>query len=63
VIEQPYVGPSGPYSATANEYWVQLPGGKTINAGFLADYYQRMPEGQFPGLAEQMIQVAIAQAG
>jgi hypothetical protein len=61
VIEQPYAGPAGPYGATATEYYIQVPNGRTVNAGLLADYYQRMPESQFPGLADLMIRDAIGQ--
>jgi hypothetical protein len=38
-----------------------VPNGRTVNAGLLADYYQRMPESQFPGLADLMIRDAIGQ--
>ena len=61
LIEQPYAGPAGPFAATASEYYIQLPNGRTVNAGLLADYYTRMPEAQFPGLADLMIRDAINQ--
>lgn len=62
VVEVPYEGQGGPFWATAQEFHIKLPGGRMINAGLLADYYRRMPEGQFPGLADQCIREAIAAA-
>ena len=62
VVEKPYGGTGGPYAATAVEYHIVLPNGATVNAGLLADYYVRMPEAQFPGLADTMIQAAVAKA-
>ena len=62
VVEKPYGGTGGPYAATAEEYHIVLSNGATVNAGLLADYYVRMPEAQFPGLADTMIQAAVARA-
>jgi hypothetical protein len=62
VIQVPYGGNGGPYAATSEEYDVVLQNGATVNAGLLADYYVRMPESQCPGLADTMIQQAIATA-
>lgn len=55
VVETPYEGNGGPYLANANEFQIRLRNGKLTNAGTLADYYRRMPEDQFPGVADYMI--------
>jgi hypothetical protein len=55
VVETPYEGNGGPYLANANEFQIRLSNGKLTNAGTLADYYRRMPESQFPGLADYMV--------
>lgn len=64
VVETPYEGNGGPYLANANEFQIRLKNGKLTNAGTLADYYRRMPEDQFPGVADAMIRsVLIADNG
>jgi hypothetical protein len=64
VVETPYEGNGGPYHANANEFQIRLKNGKLTNAGTLADYYRRMPENQFPGLADYMVRsVLIADNG
>jgi hypothetical protein len=55
VVELPYAGTGGPYSADATEFYIKLPNGRLVNAGLLADYYRRMPEAQFPGMADRII--------
>ena len=55
VIEVPFGGSGGPFSASANEYAIKLPDGRQVNAGILAGYYARNPENQFPGLADKLI--------
>jgi hypothetical protein len=55
VIEVPFGGAGGPFSASANEYHIKLADGRTVNAGILAGYYERNPEDKFPGLAEKLI--------
>lgn len=55
VVETPYEGNGGPYLANANEFQIRLRNGKLTNAGTLADYYRRMPENQFPGVADYMV--------
>jgi hypothetical protein len=55
VVELPYAGTGGPYSANATEFYIKLPNGRLVNAGLLADYYRRMPEAQFPGMADRII--------
>jgi hypothetical protein len=55
VVEVPYEGNGGPYFANATEFQIRLSNGKLTNAGTLADYYRRMPESQFPGVADSMI--------
>jgi len=62
IVQVPFGGTGGPYAASAEEYHIVLPNGATVNAGLLADYYVRMPESQFPGLADTMIQMAVARA-
>ena len=64
VVETPYEGNGGPYLANANEFQIRLTNGKLTNAGTLADYYRRMPEDQFPGVADYMVRsVLIADNG
>ena len=64
VVETPYEGNGGPYLANATEFQIRLSNGKLTNAGTLADYYRRMPEDQFPGVADSMIRsVLIADNG
>ena len=55
VIETPFEGSGGPFSASANEYQIKMADGRLVNAGILAGYYQRNPESQFPGLADKLI--------
>ena len=62
IVQVPFGGTGGPYTSSAEEYHIVLPNGATVNAGLLADYYVRMPEAQFPGLADSMIQTAVAKA-
>jgi hypothetical protein len=62
VREQASYG-SGPYYSTASQYYIETPNGQWLNAGLLAWNYQRMPEAQWPGLADQQIRANIAQAG
>lgn len=62
IVQVPFGGTGGPYTSSAEEYEVVLSNGATVNAGLLADYYVRMPESQCPGLADIMIQQAVATA-
>jgi len=62
IVQVPFGGTGGPYASSAEEYHIVLPNGATVNAGLLADYYVRWPESQCPGVADSMIQMAIAQA-
>lgn len=62
IIQVPFGGTGGPYTSSAEEYDIVLQNGATVNAGMLADYYVRMPEAQCPGLADTMIQMAVATA-
>jgi hypothetical protein len=59
VVEVPYEGSGGPFYANASEFQIRLKDGRMVNAGFLADCYRRMPEAQFPGLADQMIRASL----
>jgi len=43
VVAKPYDATGGPYTANGTEYYIQLQNGSLVNAGLLADYYQRMP--------------------
>ena len=60
VVETPYEGNGGPYLANANEFQIRLRNGKLTNAGTLADYYRRMPESQFPGVADYMVRSVLS---
>ncbi|HTM49068.1 MAG TPA: hypothetical protein VL285_10320, partial [Bryobacteraceae bacterium] len=62
VVELPFGGSNGPFSASATEFHVKLPNGRLVNAGMLAGYYERNPEALFPGLAEKLIRNQLAQA-
>lgn len=42
VVAKPYDATGGPYSANGTEYYIRLQNGSLVNAGLLADYYQRM---------------------
>jgi hypothetical protein len=55
VIEAPFGGVGGIFSASALEYHIRLPDGREVNAGILAGYYDRNPPDKFPGLAEKLI--------
>jgi hypothetical protein len=55
VVEVPFGGRGGLFSASASEYHVKMKDGSLINAGVLAGYYQRNPPDKFPGLADKLI--------
>jgi hypothetical protein len=59
VVEVPFGGSAGPFSASANEYHVKLADGRLVNAGILAGYYERNPENLFPGLADKLIRAQL----
>ena len=61
VVARPYDATGGPYSANGTEYYIRLTNGKLVNAGLLADYYRRMPEAQFPGLADRTIRQGLGE--
>lgn len=63
IVQVPFGGTGGPYTSSAEEFHIVLQNGATVNAGLLADYYVRMPESQYPGVADTMIQMAVARAG
>jgi len=42
VVARPYNATGGPYTANGTEYYIRLQNGGLVNAGLLADYYQRM---------------------
>jgi len=56
-------GNEGPvYTASHKERWVRFADGLEVNAGILAAYFKRMPEDEFPGLAERFVWEYIALA-
>jgi hypothetical protein len=42
LVARPYDVTGGPYTANGTEYYIRLKDGGLVNAGLLADYYQRM---------------------
>jgi hypothetical protein len=49
-------GNEGPiYTCSHKERWVRFWDGLEMNAGILAAYFKRMPEDQFPGLADRFV--------
>jgi hypothetical protein len=62
VIETPFGGVGGIFSASALEYHIKLPDGRDVNAGILAGYYERNPPDKFPGLAEKLIKIQLGLA-
>jgi hypothetical protein len=60
VVSGPYEGQGGPFSANGTEYFIKLNNGVLVNAGLLAGYYQRAPEAEFPGVADQQIRMLLA---
>jgi len=62
VVARPYNATSGPYTANGTEYYIRLQNGSLVNAGLLADYYQRLPEAQFPGVADSIIRQGLGEA-
>jgi hypothetical protein len=63
IKEEAAYSSGNPYYSTGSLYYIQTPNGQWLNAGLLAETYVRMPESQWPGLADQEIRSAIAQAG
>src|SRR5258706_1259340 len=55
VVEVPFGGAGGIFTASANEYHIKLKDGRLVNAGILAGYYERNPPEKFPGLADKLI--------
>ena len=55
VIEAPFAGAGGLFTASANEFHIKLKDGREVNAGILAGYYERNPPDKFPGLADKLI--------
>jgi hypothetical protein len=60
VVELPFGGSNGPFSASATEFHVKLQDGRLVNAGMLAGYYERNPVALFPGLADKLIRSQLA---
>jgi hypothetical protein len=53
VVARPYNATGGPYTANGTEYYIRLKNGGLVNAGLLADYYQRMPAAEADSLIRQ----------
>jgi hypothetical protein len=53
VVAKPYDATGGPYTANGTEYYIQLQNGSLVNAGLLADYYQRMPAAEADSVIRQ----------
>ena len=62
VVEVPFGGVGGIFTASANEYHIKLADGGLVNAGILAGYYERNPPDQFPGLADKLIRAQLGLA-
>lgn len=45
------------------QWALRFANGVEVNAGFLADYYRRNPEAQFPGLADRYCRAILASEG
>jgi hypothetical protein len=58
VVARPYDATGDPYSANGTEYSIRLQNGKLVNAGLLADYYQRMPAAE----ADRVIRQGLGEA-
>jgi len=58
VVARPYNATGGPYTANGTEYYIRLKDGGLVNAGLLADYYQRMPAAE----ADSIIRQGLAEA-
>ena len=59
VVETPFGGSGGIFSASQNELQIKLQDGRLVNAGVLAAYYERNPPDKFPGLADKLIRSAL----
>lgn len=56
-------GNEGPiYKCSELQWWVRFGDGLELNAGTLAAYFLRIPEAQFPGLADSFVRDYIALA-
>ena len=53
VVARPYDATGGPYTANGTEYYIRLQDGGLVNAGLLADYYQRMPAAEADRIISQ----------
>ncbi len=53
VVARPYDATGGPYTANGTEYYIRLQNGGLVNAGLLADYYQRMPAAEADRIISQ----------
>jgi len=54
IEQRPYGGAGGPNTATGLERWLVWRNGVAINAGLMASYWTRNPEGKYPGVALSM---------
>jgi hypothetical protein len=53
VVAKPYDATGGPFTANGTEYYIRLQNGSLVNAGLLADYYQRMPASEADSVIRQ----------
>ena len=62
VFEQPSGGAGGPFAVSKQERWLRFDS-FIVNAGLLAAYFKpdRNPEDRFPGLAEKLIRIQLAE--
>lgn len=58
VVAKPYDATGGPFTANGTEYYIRLQNGSLVNAGLLADYYQRMS----PSEADSVIRQGLGEA-
>lgn len=70
IVKVPFLAAGSPFRSEPEQLFIRFrtPGGRNcdVNAGWLAEFFQAMPEDEFPGLAEryarQMIQGEMDQA-
>jgi hypothetical protein len=53
VVAKPYNATSSIYTANGTEYYIRLQNGSLVNAGLLADYYQRMSASEADSIIRQ----------
>lgn len=63
LVEVPFGGSGGIFTASDKEYHVKFKSGRTVNAGVMAAFYLRNPETAFPGLAEKLLRAQLGKDG